>query len=49
MNLAGEPVRRQPLAHRIRIEEGAIDFLGSGAEHTVQTDGVGGPDGFQAG
>lgn len=46
MYLAGETVRRQPLAHRISVEKRAIDFLRSCFENTVESDGVGGHDEF---
>jgi hypothetical protein len=42
MDLAREAVRRQPLGHRVGIEEGAIQAIGGGAQHAVEADGVGG-------
>src|SRR5262249_51791741 len=41
MDLAGEAVRGQPLGHGLGVEEGAVDFLGLGAEHAMELDGVG--------
>ena len=40
VNLAGEPVRRQPLGHRVGVEERPIDPLGRRAQHAVKSDGV---------
>src|SRR5690606_39075192 len=38
---AGEAVRRRPLRHRRRIDEGAVHALGRRAQHAVQGDGAG--------
>src|SRR6185437_365853 len=46
VHLAGEAVRRQPLGDRVGVEEGAVDPLGRGAQHAVETEGVAGHDGF---
>ena len=40
MHLAGESVGRQPLDHRVRIEEGAIDPLGRSPQDAVKADGA---------
>ena len=40
VNLAREAMRRKPLDHRIGIEKGPIDPLGSGAQHSVKFNGV---------
>jgi len=40
VNLACEAMRRKPLDHRIGIEKGPIDPLGSGAQHSVKFNGV---------
>lgn len=37
MNLGGEAVGRQPLDHRVPIEESAVEFLGCRAKHAVQS------------
>jgi hypothetical protein len=42
LHLAGEAVRRQPLGHRVGIEEGAVDALGRRAQDAVQGDGSAG-------
>ncbi len=41
-DLAGKPVGRQPLGHRIGIEEGAVDLPGRGPEYAVQFHGIAG-------
>ena len=42
MDLAREAVGRKPLAHRIRVEEGAIEAFGFGTKHTVEAEGTSG-------
>jgi len=41
MNLAGEAVRRQPLRHRVGIQEGAVDALRRSAEHAMEANRAG--------
>src|SRR5262249_35904233 len=41
VDLADEAVRRQPLRHRVGIEEGLVDAVGRGLENAVQLDGAG--------
>jgi hypothetical protein len=43
VHLAGETVGRQPLGHRLGIEEGAVEPLGAGAQHAVQAGRSGWP------
>ena len=38
MHLAGKAIRRQPLGHRVRIEERPVDAFWLGGEYTVQFD-----------
>src|SRR5581483_6858827 len=40
VHLAREPVRGQPLDHRVRVEEGPVDLLGRSPQHAVKPDGV---------
>ena len=40
VHLAGEAIRGQPLGHRIRIDEGAVDAVRRGAQDTVKLDGI---------
>src|SRR5690606_7600786 len=40
VHLAGEPIGRQPLDHRVRIQECPIDPFGRSPEDTVKTDGA---------
>src|SRR6266850_249250 len=40
MALAGEPVRRQPFRHRVRVGECAVELLRATAKHAVKLDGV---------
>lgn len=39
--MAGEAVRRQPLAHGVGVEEGAVDAFGRRGEDAVEADGSG--------
>src|SRR5206468_5462248 len=41
MHRTGEAVRRKPFRQRIRLEEGAIDFLWAGRQNAVQAYGAG--------
>ena len=36
----GEAIRRDPFGHGTRIEKGAIDLLGLGAEYSMETNGA---------
>ena len=38
---AGKPVGRQPFAHGVWVQKGAVDALCRGAQHAVQGDGTG--------
>src|SRR6185369_7355732 len=40
MNLAGEAVGREPLGHRVSVEECTIDELRSGPDYPVKSNGV---------
>src|SRR5476651_2089648 len=39
VDLAGEPVGREPLRYRIGFEEGSIDAFGRSAQDSMETDG----------
>jgi len=41
VDLAGEAVRRQPLGHRVGVEERPVDAVGRGAQDAVKADGSG--------
>src|SRR6185436_11176283 len=41
VDLAGKAVRRQPLVHGIRVDEGLVDARGRTSEDTVEADGAG--------
>jgi hypothetical protein len=41
MDLAGESIGRQPLGQSVGIQEGSIDFFRRGAQHAMQTHGIG--------
>src|ERR1043165_560300 len=40
VHFASVAVWREPLGHRVRVQECAIDALGFGTEHAVQPDGA---------
>ncbi len=40
VHLAGKAVRRQPLGHRLRIDESAVDAVGRGSQDSVKLDGI---------
>src|SRR6185369_4530872 len=41
INLAGESIWRKPFRHGARIDEGAVNSLRFGPEHSMKSDGVG--------
>ena len=40
VNLPREPMGREPLDHRLGVEERPIDPLGAGPQHTVKSHGT---------
>jgi hypothetical protein len=40
MHLAGEAIRRQPLGHRVGIDEGLVDTLWWRTQNAVEADGA---------
>jgi hypothetical protein len=46
LDFAREPVRWQPLGHRIRIQKSTVDPIWGCADHPMELDGMGWHDGL---